>query len=429
MAWAGAYALTVGVILHARGFYAFRLGGSSISDVGRIAAAAAVAAMVILCARVIVQDQSGAAGLAARLWAYSTAFLAAGRIGIAHEARRLWTQGASSPTIIVGAGHVGRLLARRLRDRRELGLRPVGYVDDEPMALECHDDLPHLGGTLDLDRLIAEHAVRHVIVAFALAKDERLLEVIRRCKELGAEVAVVPRLYEQMTHHLTIEHVGAIPLITVGQPNPRGWQFLVKYALDRVIAAILLVVLAPLLAAIAVCVRLSSPGPILFRQPRLGRDGREFTMFKFRTMRGDPAIDEEADAAWAAEILGEHSSAATTPEADRVTRVGSVLRRRSLDELPQLLNVLRGEMSLVGPRPERVSYARDFARVVYRYADRQRVKPGITGWAQSQRLRGPTSLADRVEWDNYYIENWTLWLDLKILAMTLAALRVPGRRS
>ena len=423
--WAAAYGLSVLVILRARGFYAFRLGGSSVPEVGRIVAATAVAAMAIICARVIAGAETAAAGLAARLWVYSTAFLAAGRFGIAQEARRLWKHGASHPTIILGTGQVGRLLARRLRERPELGLNPIGYVDDEPTSCRAGDDLPYLGGTCGLDRIVAEHRVQHVIVTFSRTKDEQLLSAVRRCKELGTEVAIVPRLYEQTTHHLTIEHVGAIPLIRVGQPDPSGWQFLAKYTLDRVLAAILVLLLAPLLAAIAVGIRLSSPGPIMFRQRRIGREGREFTMFKFRTMRGDPAAGDEADAAWAAEILGVRGSVADGSDDNRTTRFGDALRRRSLDELPQLFNVLRGEMSLVGPRPERVSYARDFERVIYRYADRHRVKSGITGWAQVQRLRGQTSLADRVEWDNYYIENWTLWLDLKILAMTPAALRAP----
>ena len=226
-----------------------------------------------------------------------------------------------------------------------------------------------------------------------------------------------------MTHRLTIEHLGAIPLIRVEQPDPRGWQFTIKYSLDRIAAAVLILLLSPLLLAIALCVRLSSAGPILFRQKRVGLDGREFTMFKFRSMRGEPDESGEADAKWAAVIRGERPEQAA-PSVDRTTAVGRVLRATSLDELPQLFNVLRGDMSLVGPRPERVGYARDFESLVYRYPDRYRVKSGITGWAQVQRLRGETSLSDRVEWDNFYIENWSLWLDLKILLMTFpAALR------
>jgi exopolysaccharide biosynthesis polyprenyl glycosylphosphotransferase len=422
-AWAAAYALTCLVVLRIRGFYEFRLGASIVAEVGRIIAATALAAMLVICARAFVSDGTHVALLGARLWVYSAVFLAAGRAGFAMEARRLWTHAlAVRPTLVLGAGNVGRLIARRLRDRPELGLRPVGHIDDEPRP-GSDDDLPLLGGTRDLEDVITANQVSHVIITFSLAPDAEMRDLMRRCKELGTQVLVVPRLYEEMTHRLTIEHLGAIPLIRVEQPDPRGWQFMIKYSLDRVAAACLLIALAPLLTAIAVLVRLSSTGPVLFRQKRVGLDGRAFTMFKFRSMRGQPDETGEADAKWAAVIRGERPDQA--PElADRTTGVGRILRATSLDELPQLFNVLRGDMSLVGPRPERVGYARDFESLVYRYGDRYRVKSGITGWAQVQKLRGETSLSDRVEWDNFYIENWSLWLDLKILLMTFpAALR------
>jgi lipopolysaccharide/colanic/teichoic acid biosynthesis glycosyltransferase len=184
--------------------------------------------------------------------------------------------------------------------------------------------------------------------------------------------------------------------------------------LDRVAAALALIAVAPLLLAITLAVKLGSPGPVLFRQRRIGRDGREFEMLKFRSMRvGGPdlSVDDLRPGVAPGGVEGE----------DRRTRVGSYLRRTSLDELPQLINVLRGEMSLVGPRPERPEFVLAFEREVGGYADRLRVKSGLTGWAQVHGLRGQTSLADRVEWDNWYIENWSPGLDLKILLMTIAA--------
>jgi exopolysaccharide biosynthesis polyprenyl glycosylphosphotransferase len=211
-----------------------------------------------------------------------------------------------------------------------------------------------------------------------------------------------------------VEHLGGIPLLRAAPADPRGWQFSIKYAIDRVVAALALLLTAPLFAGLALAVRLSSPGPVLFRQRRIGLDGHEFVMLKFRSMRiaepGEQFVPDEGLAPGGVEGT------------DRRTRVGNVMRRLSLDELPQLLNVLRGDMSLVGPRPERTHFVRDFEERVYRYEDRHRVKSGLTGWAQVQGLRGQTSLADRVEWDNYYIENWSLWLDLKIVLSTLPAL-------
>ena len=205
----------------------------------------------------------------------------------------------------------------------------------------------------DMDSVIAAHKVSHVIITFSLAPDAEMRGLMQRCKDMGAQVLVVPRLYEEMTHRLTIEHLGAIPLIRVERPDPRGWQFTIKYTLDRVAAAVLLMLLAPLLAGIALLVRLTSNGPTLFRQQRVGLDGREFTMLKFRSMRGEPDEAADSNAKWAAMIRGEPADQALALT-DRTTAFGRIMRKISLDELPQLFNVLRGQMSLVGPRPERV---------------------------------------------------------------------------
>jgi exopolysaccharide biosynthesis polyprenyl glycosylphosphotransferase len=263
-----------------------------------------------------------------------------------------------------------------------------------------------------------------VIVTFSTAPSDVLLRLVNRCEELGIAVALVPRLFEKMTHRLTIEHLGGLPLITSRPSDPRGWQFAVKYCADRLVALVSVVLLLPVLAVCALAVRLTMGSPILFRQRRVGRDGHEFDMLKFRSMRGSPNQGGEADATWFAQQL-ESESDEQPAEAERdprVTVVGRVLRATWLDELPQLFNVLRGDMSLVGPRPERVSYVRLFEKQIYRYGDRHRVKAGITGWAQVHGLRGETSLADRVEWDNYYIENFSLWLDLKIVGWTVRSM-------
>jgi len=205
----------------------------------------------------------------------------------------------------------------------------------------------------------------------------------------------------------------------VDQVDPRGWQFEVKYLLDRAIGIVGVLALSPLLAAIALAVRLSSPGPILFRQLRVGLDGHHFAMLKFRTMRLAAEGEEDGHS-----LEGERAPG--VPLVDRRTAAGRFLRRWSLDELPQVINLARGDMSLIGPRPERVDFVPTFAERVYRYGDRHRVKSGLTGWAQVQGLRGDVPLADRVEWDNYYVENWSPWLDLKILVLTVPAV-LSGR--
>jgi exopolysaccharide biosynthesis polyprenyl glycosylphosphotransferase len=254
------------------------------------------------------------------------------------------------------------------------------------------------------------------VFTFSTAPHAVLLRMIDECTRRDVRVTLVPRLFEKMPRDLTVEHLGGIPLISINPSVPTSFGFRVKYFFDRVLAGLTLIVLAPLFLALALAVRLSLGRPVLFRQVRVGRDGRTFQMLKFRSMRAERELPLES----APEIRTDVAPGGVEGS-DRRTRLGGILRRTSLDELPQLLNVLRGEMSLVGPRPERPEFVDVFGVEVYRYNDRHRVKSGITGWAQINGFRGKTSLADRVEWDNWYIENWSPWLDVKILSRTLVA--------
>jgi exopolysaccharide biosynthesis polyprenyl glycosylphosphotransferase len=256
------------------------------------------------------------------------------------------------------------------------------------------------------------------VITFSNAPHNVLLWLLDECAQLGIRTLVVPRLFERVPARVSVDHVGGLPLLEMHATHPRSLQYAVKDVVDRIAAAALLVLLAPLLLASILAVLVSLGRPVLYAQERVGRDGQRFRMLKFRTMRA------AGDAVSALEFLPERAPGGIEG-ADRRTRVGRFLRATSLDELPQLLNVLNGEMSLVGPRPERPEYVEFFRQHVYRYGERHRVKAGITGWAQIHRLRGKTSIRDRVEWDNYYIENFSLWLDLKILLLTIpAVLRV-----
>jgi exopolysaccharide biosynthesis polyprenyl glycosylphosphotransferase len=424
--WLVAFPLAALALLYARGAYVTGLQPSFFAEIRRVVGATAIAAMFVTTARVVTSDAIVPSAQAVRPWLFATACVLAGRGVLAWADERARRRGETArPTLILGAGRVGRLLAQRLLERPELGLRPVGFLDKEPR--EGLDSVPVLGASWDLDRIVAEHGVENVIVTFSTAPHEVLLRIARRCEELGVEVSLVPRLFERVPERLSVDHIGGLPLITPHPANPRGAQFAAKYAFDRFAAAGLLLLVSPVLAVTALAVWATAGRPIFFRQARIGLDGREFGMLKFRTMRGAPEENGEADADWAARELGGETAPAPAATEDRQTGLGRHLRRASLDELPQLWNVLRGDMSLVGPRPERAHYARRFEGRIYRYAERHRVRSGITGWAQVNGLRGKTSLADRVEWDNHYIENWSLWLDVQILVRTVTAvLRQPA---
>jgi exopolysaccharide biosynthesis polyprenyl glycosylphosphotransferase len=349
------------------------------------------------------------------LWLLTTVAVCAARVAMQiaqHHARR---RGAlMTPTLVVGAGVVGgHDVVRRLLGEPEYGLRPVGFLDADPMPGAGDVDLgvPLLGGPDDLVDVCSDTGARHVILAFAYERDHRLAELVKRCRQLGVGVSVVPRLHESVSERGQLDHVGGLPLFSPDAIDPRGWQFTVKHMIDRVIALLALIALAPVLLVLGLAVGLSSPGSVIFRQRRVGRDGRVFELLKFRTMLAGHGgrLTLRAGAAPGG-IEGP----------DRRTRVGRWMRSSSLDELPQLVNVLRGEMSLIGPRPERPEFAEQFAREIDGYDDRHRVRSGITGWAQANGLRGQTSIADRVEFDNHYINNWSPGLELRTVALTLA---------
>jgi exopolysaccharide biosynthesis polyprenyl glycosylphosphotransferase len=413
--WLVVYGLLVVLFLYRRDGYRCRLRISALDDLRMVVATTVFASTAVLSLRVLLPgDVSDLGAQSLRLLAFSAVYLAAGRVALDWsqlKARRLGE--LTKPTLIVGAGRVGRLTANRLMQQPELGLRPVGFIDKEP--LDEHElPLPVLGASWDLGRMIEHHAVEHVIVTFSTAPSEVLLRQVQRCEELGVAVSLVPRLFERVNGRLAVDHVGGLPLLSTRRADPKGWQFALKYIVDRIIAGTILLLTAPMLLMLALATLVSLGRPIFFRQPRFGLDGREFKMLKFRSMRAGP------DPGGVPELAPDTAPGGVEGD-DRRTPFGTLLRKTSLDELPQLLNVLKGDMSLIGPRPERPDFARLFEDNVYRYGDRHRVKSGITGWAQVHGLRGKTSLSDRVEWDNYYIENWSLWLDVKILLMTLWA--------
>jgi exopolysaccharide biosynthesis polyprenyl glycosylphosphotransferase len=405
--------------LAVRHAYERRMRSLFLDSIGPVAGAISVAAMLMV---VLDTRGSGPIETGAMVRAYGLAILLVflGRGAVTVLERWARTTGRSArPTLIVGAGVVGAQVARRLVAAPEYGLVPVGFLDaDPPEQGEVGGrPAPVLGDPRDLEAVVALTRARNVLLAFSHTPDQDLLETVRRAEALGLEVSLVPRMFESMNDRVLYDPVGGLPLLGLRRTNPRGWQFAVKHAQDRVLAALLLLVLFPVLTVIAAAVKLSSSGPVLFRQRRVGRDGRAFDLMKFRSMTEEEYDSTRGDGF----SLSVGEAPGGVEGEDRRTRVGRLLRRTSLDELPQLLNVVRGEMSLVGPRPERPEFVELFSADLRRYGDRHRVKSGMTGWAQIHGLRGQTSLADRVELDNFYIEHWSLSLDWKILARTVFA--------
>ncbi|MCW3064901.1 MAG: UDP-phosphate galactose phosphotransferase, partial [Solirubrobacterales bacterium] len=402
--------------LGARGLYRRRLNTSVVDSVAPLVGAISVVAMTLIAGVVLVYGQEHTAELVARAWLFSLAYVGGARLMLVRAQREARRRGVlSSPALIVGAGEIGAHVARRLRESPEYGLRPAGFLDANPqdaLAVAGREE-PVLGHPGELERAVRETGARHVILAFSQAPDRSLIPLVRRCDALGLDVWMVPRLFDAMNDRVTLDRLGGLPMLNMRVTDPNGVRFAVKHLFDRVVAGVILVTIAPVMLAVALAVRGSSPGPVLFRQRRVGRDGQVFDLLKFRSMLPDAAPSRFSPA--------RGSAPGGVEGVDRRTRIGRWLRRTSLDELPQLVNVVRGEMSLVGPRPERPEFVELFRGDISRYSDRHRVKSGITGWAQVNGLRGQTSVADRVEWDNYYIENWSLRLDLKILALTAAA--------
>jgi exopolysaccharide biosynthesis polyprenyl glycosylphosphotransferase len=310
-------------------------------------------------------------------------------------------------TLIVGAGVVGSQLAHALLEHPEHGLEPVGFVDSDPWLVKEKRPIPLLGGHDELADLIRTHDAQTILLAFGTYPEASIVDIVRTCDQLKCEMFFVPRLFELHSLDRDMDHVWGIPLVRLRRPAARSALWVVKRTTDRLVAAVALVVLSPVLAAVALAVRVSHGRGVLFRQVRVGLDGKEFELLKFRSLQ--PRDDTESATRW------------NVADDERMSRVGKLIRRTSLDELPQLWNVLRGDMSLVGPRPERPHFVDEFARLFPRYTARHRVPAGVTGWAQVNGLRGDTSIADRARFDNFYIENWSLWNDTKILVRTVTS--------
>jgi exopolysaccharide biosynthesis polyprenyl glycosylphosphotransferase len=307
--------------------------------------------------------------------------------------------------IVVGSDQVGQMIVQKLLHSPGLGYRVVGVVNGHARRL-VHG-VPVLGIVDQLTDLIIEHEINEVIIGEPDATHQELLRLIALCERGRAEIKIFPDLFQIMASEISIGDLNGLPLLNVRDVALRGWKLQIKRAMDLVVSTIGLIVLSPLMLLLALLVKLDSSGPALYAQERMGLDAKPFWIIKFRSMCQD------------AEANGPGWTVKGDP---RCTKVGRFLRHTNLDELPQLINVLLGEMSLVGPRPERPVYVEQFQRTIPRYMDRHRIKTGMTSWAVVNDLRGDTSIAERTKYDLWYVENWSLLLDIKIILRTILQL-------
>lgn len=338
-------------------------------------------------------------------WLYSMAFTVGMRWVLHFLRKALVRHGwGRRRVVIIGLNDIARSIIQKILWDPALGYEAVGVIAEQPVEVTQVQGVPVLGSLTRMDDLMADIEADEIIIALPEDTDRReLLWLIARCERWHIPIRLYPDLFQLMTDRLTITELGGLPLLSLREVPMRGWKRAVKRAMDIVGAGIGLVVLSPFLLMIAILIKLDSPGPVFYVQERMGLDARPFWMIKFRSMRTTP---DDKGYGW------------TVPDDPRRTRIGAWLRKYNLDELPQLINVLIGDMSLVGPRPEQPYYVEQFRRSIPRYMERHREKAGMTGWAQVNGLRGDTSIAERTKYDLWYIENWSLLLDIKILIRT-----------
>jgi Undecaprenyl-phosphate glucose phosphotransferase len=320
---------------------------------------------------------------------------------------RRWKAGVGLKRVLIaGAGDLGRMVADKVLDHRELGFKLLGFIDDRATGDHIgYRGLPILGTLTDADEIICRERIDHLYVALPLEEHVKMLGLVEVTNREGVDLHVVPDLLQFIALRARLENLDGVPIISLNDVPLRGFNSILKRIIDVAIAGSALLAVSPMFGLIALLIRRSSNGLVFYRQERMGLDGKAFNVLKFRSMYD--GAEDETGPVWARE------------NDPRCTPIGKWLRRFDLDELPQLWNVVRGDMSIVGPRPERPYFVQQFKHRIPQYMLRHKVKAGITGWAQVNGWRGNTSLEKRIEYDLYYIENWSVGLDLKIMWLTL----------
>jgi Undecaprenyl-phosphate glucose phosphotransferase len=412
-------ALLTPVVFYFQGVYRLRRGRSRIDDFFSVLVGTILVVVLGVLATLYFQAyyassedrDNGAYQVSQIVWALflglTTAFTYASREFVRQLLEHRWRAGIGLKRILIaGAGDLGRMLADRMLQHRELGYQVVGFVDDRAGGDHLgYRGLPLLGKISDVAEVVHAERVDHLYVALPVEEHARLLEIMDIASREYIDVKVVPDILQFIALRASMEELDGLPVINMNDVPLQGLRAGIKRALDVVLSLLAMVVLSVPFAIIAMIVKWTSSGPVFYTQERMGLDGRPFTVYKFRSMHHD--AEDSSGPVWARE------------DDPRATPIGKWLRRFDLDELPQFWNVLKGEMSIVGPRPERPFFVQQFRHRIPQYMLRHKVKAGITGWAQVNGWRGNTSLEKRIEYDLYYIENWSVTLDLKIMWLTV----------
>ncbi len=346
-------------------------------------------------------------------WAAGLVTLTLGRLVHGRVQRALQRRGIGAERVlIVGTGEVGRMIVQKIQHTPGLGYQVIGFAEasyEQPERANLPAGqvkvmgLPVLGTADTLPQIIEDQRIDEVIIGLPEATHQELVGIVSQCEREKVSIRVFPDVFQIMASEVTISDLGGLPLLTIRDVALRGWKLTLKRAVDIMFSGLFLLFASPLMMLTALAIKLDSPGPVFFAQERMGLDAKPFKMVKFRSMRVDA---ERSGPGW------------TTRDDPRRTRVGAFIRKVSIDEFPQFINVLMGDMSVVGPRAEQPAYVEQFRTSIPRYMERHREKAGITGWAQVNGLRGDTSIAERTKYDLWYIENWSLWLDFKIILRT-----------
>jgi exopolysaccharide biosynthesis polyprenyl glycosylphosphotransferase len=408
--------ITCAMIFLANGLYVFKRGASRIDEAYQIFV---VGTIVTLMASVIATT-SGLRFTTLNLiyaWLAATALVVLLRNIHRSVVYHLRLKGFDrARTLIIGSGPAGQMIVQMITGAPHLGYEIQGYLSDTDRVGTVHQDVPVLGGLRDIRRVVQTCQITEVLVALSGIDQHAVLEMVAACEDLPVAIKIYPDTFQIITNNeVSLGDLGGLPLMSIkSSPLDRGWNRFLKRALDLTGAFLGLICLSPLLLLIAILVKIDSHGPAFFVQERVGMNGMPFPMLKFRSMRTD---SEARGPGW------------TTPDDPRKTRLGQFIRRFSIDELPQLINVLLGDMSLVGPRPEQPYFVEQFRQRIPHYMRRHKEKAGMTGWAQINGLRGDTSIEDRTRYDLYYVENWSILFDLKIIIRQLVTIFRKGNNA